>query len=261
MATAGTRESLFDRAMGFAQWLRRHTNLLVLIVAFLIIGGIWAFVQIADEVVEGDTQHFDEWAVRALRAPDPDAPPGSPQVPIGPRWLREVGRDMTALGGVAVMFLMTAAVAGYLLMVRKYHAMWLVLIATAGGLLVGSVLKDAFNRPRPDVDHYSYVVTSSFPSGHSMMSAVVYLTLGSLLTRIVPERGVKIYLILVALFLTLLVGLSRVYMGVHYPTDVLAGWTAGLVWAMLCWVVARSLQKRGKVEKDVENHTSTPASS
>jgi undecaprenyl-diphosphatase len=257
MSTASTRTSLVDRAVGLAQWLRRHTNLLVLIVAFLIIGGIWAFVQIADEVVEGDTQHFDEWAVRALRMPDPDAPPGSPQVPIGPRWLREVGRDMTALGGVAVMFLVTAAVAGYLLMVRKYHAMWLVLIATAGGLLVSSILKAAFDRPRPDVDHYAYVVTSSFPSGHSMMSAVVYLTLGSLLTRVVPERGVKAYLIMVALVLTLLVGVSRVYMGVHYPTDVLAGWTAGLVWAMLCWLVARSLQKRGKIEKDVESHASS----
>ena len=258
MATTGTRESLVDRATRFAAWLRRHTNLLVLIVAFLIIGGVWAFVQIADEVVEGDTQHFDEWAVRALRMPDPDAPAGAPQVPIGPKWLREVGRDMTALGGVAVMFLMTAAVAGYLFMVRKYYAMWLVLIATTGGLIVSSVLKDLFNRPRPDVAHYSYVVTSSFPSGHSMMSAVVYLTLGSLLTRVVPERSVKIYLITVALLLTLLVGASRVYMGVHYPTDVLAGWTAGLVWAMLCWLVARYLQKRGKVEKDVENHTSAP---
>jgi undecaprenyl-diphosphatase len=259
MSTADIRESLIHRAIGFAHWLRRHTNLLVLVVAFLVIGGTWAFLQIADEVVEGDTQHFDEWAVRALRMPDPDAPPGAPQVPIGPKWLREVGRDMTALGGVAVMFLVTAAVAGYLLMVRKYYAMWLVLIATAGGLIASSILKDLFDRPRPDVSHYSYVVTSSFPSGHSMMSAVVYLTLGSLLTRVVPERSVKIYLISVALLLTLLVGLSRVYMGVHYPTVVLAGWTAGLVWAMLCWLVARALQKRGKVEKDVESNTSTPA--
>src|SRR3954468_547608 len=146
-----------DRARYLLHWLRNHTNLLVLFVTFLVVGGVWAFVKIADEVVEGETQHFDEWAVRALRAPDPDAPPGSPQVPIGPRWLREVGRDMTALGGVAGMFLVTAAGAGYLLMVRKYHAMWLVLIATAGGLVVSSILKAAFDRPRPNVDHYSYV--------------------------------------------------------------------------------------------------------
>lgn len=255
MATNGTRESLGARAIYLAQWLRRHTNLLVLFVAFLIIGGTWAFVQIADEVVEGDTQHFDDWAVKALRMPNPKPPPERPpEVPIGPEWLREVGRDMTALGGVAVMFLVTATVAGYLLMVRKYHAMWLVLIATGGGLLVSSVLKNAFDRPRPNVDHYAYVYTSSFPSGHSMLSAVVYLTLGSLLTRIVPQRAVKVYIIVVALLLTLMVGLSRVYMGVHFPTDVLAGWTAGLVWAMLCWTVARYLQKRGTVEKDVEQN-------
>ena len=85
-----------------------------------------------------------------------------------------------------------------------------------------------------------------------MLSAVVYLTLGSLLTRLVPERRVKIYFLVVALGLTFLVGVSRVYMGVHYPTDVLAGWTAGLVWALLCWLAARQLQKRGKVEKDTD---------
>src|SRR4051812_917451 len=112
-------------------WLRDHNNLLVLFVAFLVVGGVGGFIHIADEVVEGDTQHFDDWAVRSLRAPDPEAPPGAPQVPIGPKWLREVGRDMTALGGVAVMCLVTAAVAIYLLMVRKYHAMWLVLGATS----------------------------------------------------------------------------------------------------------------------------------
>jgi undecaprenyl-diphosphatase len=244
--------SVSRRIVNFLRWLRAHTNLLVLFVTFLIVGGVWGFVHIADEVIEGDTQHFDEWAVRALRMPDPDAPPGAPKVPIGPRWMREVGRDMTALGGVAVMLLVTAGVVGYLLMIRKYRAMWLVIIATFGGLVLSSILKAAFDRPRPDVEHYSYVVTSSFPSGHSMMSAVVYLTLGSLLTRLVPDWHVKIYLILVAILLTMLVGLSRIYMGVHYPTDVLAGWTAGLVWAMLCWLFARYLQIRGAVERDKE---------
>lgn len=240
--------------MWLYHWLRNHTNLLVLIVALLVVGGVWAFVSIAEEVVEGETQHFDEWAVKALRMPDPAATAENPrpQVPIGPPWLREVGRDMTALGGIAVLCLVTLGVAGYLLMLRKYHAMWLVLIATAGGLVASTALKFAFDRPRPEVDHFSHVQTSSFPSGHSMLSAVVYLTLGSLLTRLVPQRHVKVYLIVVALLLTFLVGVSRVYMGVHFPTDVLAGWSAGLVWAMLCWLVARYLQMRGAVEKDTE---------
>jgi undecaprenyl-diphosphatase len=251
-----TRAALKTRfvhgAIRLYHWLRDHNNLLLLFVALLIVGGVWAFVEIAGEVVEGDTQAFDEWAVRGLRMTDPDAPAGAPKVPLGPKWVRELGRDMTALGGVAVLLLVTLGVAGYLLMIRKYHAMWLVLVATLGGLTVSTVLKEFFDRPRPDVDHYSHVYTSSFPSGHSMMSAVVYLTLGSLLTRLVPHRHLKIYIILVALIVTGLVGVSRVYMGVHYPTDVLAGWAAGLVWAMLCWIAARQLQKRGAVEKDYE---------
>jgi undecaprenyl-diphosphatase len=251
MDRAVVKQRLTDRAVWLYHWLRDHNNLLLLAVALLIVGGVWGFVSIAEEVVEGDTQAFDEWAVKALRMPDPDAPNG-PQVPLGPKWLREVGRDMTALGGVAVLALMTFGVAGYLLMIRKYHAMWLVLVATAGGLLASTGLKWVFDRPRPGVDHYSHVYTSSFPSGHSMLAAVVYLTLGSLLTRLVPNRYIKMYVIGVALLLTFLIGVSRVYMGVHYPTDVLAGWTAGLVWAMLCWIVARQLQKRGAVERDVE---------
>ena len=250
-----------DRAAHLYQWFRSHDNLLVLIVALLVVGGIWGFVGIAEEVMEGDTKAFDEWAVEALRMADPESTPAQPRpdVPIGPKWLREVGRDMTALGGVAVLCLMTMGVAGYLLMVRKYHAMWLVLGATLGGLIASTLLKEAFDRPRPAVDHYSHVYTSSFPSGHSMLSAVVYLTLGSLLARLVPKRMVKIYVIVVALLLTFLVGVSRVYMGVHFPTDVLAGWTAGLVWALVCWLVARYLQKRGKVEKDVETPKPRPA--
>jgi undecaprenyl-diphosphatase len=221
--------------------------LIVLIAVLILVLGTWAFIAIADEVREGGTQKFDDWAVRALRQRD------NPAIPIGPRWLHEVGRDITALGGVAVLTLVTFAVAGYLLMARKFHAMWLVLIATFGGLMISGILKGAFERQRPDlVPHLSQVYTSSFPSGHSMLSAVVYLTIGSLLARLAPGYGVKIYFIGIALGLTLLIGVSRVYMGVHYPTDVLAGWSAGLVWAIVCWLVARYLQQRGAVEKDTE---------
>lgn len=231
---------------GPISWLAGHVNI-VLVAVLLIVGGTWGFIELADEVREGDTQRFDDWAVRAMRRAD------DPSQPIGPHWLPEVGRDLTALGGVAVLSLTTAFVAGYLLIVRKYHAMWLVLAATLGGLLISTLLKHLIDRARPDlVPHLSHVYTSSFPSGHSMLSAVVYLTLGALLTRLASERRVKLYFLAAALLLTFLVGVSRVYMGVHYPTDVLAGWTAGLVWALLCWLVARYLQRRGAVEKDAD---------
>lgn len=228
-------------------WVRDHGNFVLLLSTLIVAGGVWGFVALADEVTEGETQHFDEWAVKVLRRAD------NPAVPIGPTWMHEVGRDITALGGMAVLGGMTLAVAGYLLMIRKHHAMWLALAATFGGLVISTILKNLFNRDRPDlVPHLSIVHTASFPSGHSMLSAVVYLTLGVMLTRLVPNRSAKIYFMGLAIFLAFLIGVSRVYMGVHYPTDVLAGWTAGLVWATLCYIAARQLQIRGKVEKDTE---------
>jgi undecaprenyl-diphosphatase len=231
------------------EWLGSH-GWLVIFVVLLIVGGTWAFVALTDEVKEGDTQRFDDWAVRAMRRSNDLAKP------IGPDWLSEVGRDMTAIGGIAVLSLVTFAVAGYLAMVRKYGAMLLVLGATIGGLLISSLLKGIIARDRPHlVPHLSLVYTSSFPSGHSMLSAVVYLTLGSLLTRLAPGRTLKTYFLGMALLLTCLVGISRVYMGVHYPTDVLAGWTAGLVWALICWVIARALQRKHIVERDEEEIT------
>jgi undecaprenyl-diphosphatase len=234
-------------------WAGGH-GVQVLVAVLLLVGGVLGFILIADRVQEGRTQHFDDWAIHRLSKPDvePAPPPGTRTVPVGPSWLREVGRDLTALGGVTVLTLVTFAVAGYLLMARKFGAMWLVLAATVGGLVISSLLKHAFQRERPNVTHFSDVFTSSFPSGHSMLSAVVYLTLGSLLARLSPRRRIKAYFLVTALLLTFLVGVSRVYMGVHYPTDVLAGWTAGLVWAVLCWLVARYLQRRRLVEPDAE---------
>ena len=237
---------LFTSIRNFLKWLGGH-GVIVLVAVLIVVGGTLAFIKLTDEVKEGGTQRFDDWAIRSLRRAD------DPAVPIGPRWLREAGRDMTALGGMAVLTIVTFAVVGYLLMVRKYHAMWLVIAATMSGLVLSTLLKYLVDRQRPElVPHLSEVFTSSFPSGHSMLSAVVYLTLGSLLARFAEEMIVKLYFIAVALALTFLVGVSRVYMGVHYPTDVLAGWTAGLVWAILCWLVAKWLQRRGAVEKDFQ---------
>ena len=224
----------------YLAWLGGHGHL-VLVAMLAVVAGTWGFVVILDEVKEGGAQHFDETVIRYLRAHE------------GPAWLQEIGRDLTALGGVAVLTMVTFAVAGYLLLRRKYGAMWLVIVATGGGLLLSTVLKYFIDRDRPAlVEHRSVVYTKSFPSGHSMLSAVVYLTLGSLLARIMPGRVLKLYFLGLAVALTFLIGVSRVYLGVHWPTDVLAGWTGGLVWALICWLVARHLQRRGKVETDAD---------
>src|SRR5262249_16044963 len=157
----------------------------------------------------------------------------------------EAGRDFSALGGFAVLTLITLAVAGYLLIVRKRHAAILLVVAALGGRLVRHVLKALVDRPRPDVvPHLSHLSSASFPAGRAMLSAVVYLTLGAMLARLVERRRVKTYVLTVAILLTFLVGVSRVFLGVHYPSDVLAGWTAGLVWAVLCWLATRYLQRR-----------------
>jgi len=212
----------------------------MLAAVLVILGGTWGFIELAEEVGEGDTIHFDEWAIQALRNPE------DPNDPIGPRWLEEMGRDMTALGGNAVLTLFTLGVAGFLWMRRMYQALALLAVAVLGGLLISTGLKEFFDRPRPAlVPHLSHTYTSSFPSGHSMLSAATYLTLGALLARFVKESQLKAYFLIVAMLLTALVGLSRVYLGVHYPTDVLAGWTAGLTWALLCWLAAVYLQRRG----------------
>jgi undecaprenyl-diphosphatase len=222
-------------------------DLVLLCAVLAMVTGIWSFIAIADRVVEGKTLRFDERLIRSLREP------GNPSEPIGPEWLEEVGRDVTALGGVAVLSLMTAAVVGYLLIRRAYHAVGFLLGATVGGLALSLILKRSFERPRPElVSHLSAVYTSSFPSGHSMLSAIVYLTLAAMLDRLVERTALKVYILVVAMLLTLLVGVSRVYMGVHYPTDVLAGWAVGLSWAILCWLVARRLQRQGMVERSAE---------
>ncbi len=234
-------------------WLK-NVDLYVLVAVLILLGGVLAFVKIADLVEEGRSRSWDERLLRDLRDP------ANPALLIGPWWLQNAGRDATALGGGLVLGLVIAAVLGFLLIQRAYHAVLLVLAATLGGWFLSSLLKDLFVRPRPEVvPHLTQVASSSFPSGHSMMSAVVYLTLGALLARLVKRHALKLYLVAVALVVTFLVGISRVYMGVHYPTDVLAGWCAGLSWAVLCWLTARFLQRRGALEQSADPPQEGPA--
>ncbi len=208
-----------------------------------ILGGILVFVGVTDLVWEGDLHEAEIKWMKDLRSAE------DLSRPIGPGWLGYVSREVTVLGGGVVLTLITLTVAGYLIIERWYASTLLLLVAVGGGMLLTNVLKGYFDRDRPAVvPHLVDTLLKSYPSGHSMMSSVVYLTLAVLLARAMERRRVKIYCVSVALFLSFVVGASRVYLGVHYPTDVVAGWAGGVAWALLCWLAAQWLEKRGEVE-------------
>jgi undecaprenyl-diphosphatase len=203
------------------------------------------FLLLAGEVVEGDTLAFDTKILRALRKPD------NPSKPIGPEWIESMLVDLTSLGGAAVLGLVVAAVAGFLLLQGRNRTALAIVITSASGELVGEVLKHAFNRPRPTVvPHLRQVFSTSFPSGHAMESAIVYLTLGAMLMRVADRRVTKMYILSVAMFLTVIVGVSRVWLGVHYPTDVIGGWMIGLVWASICWLAIQRVEARAGIDAE-----------
>jgi undecaprenyl-diphosphatase len=208
-----------------------------LIMLFLAAGLIAIFAKITGELLEGDLHGFDRAILLALRRPD------DPANPLGPVWLQVAARDVTSLGSPAVLTLVTLAALGFLGLKRQWRAALFVLGSICGGTAVSFALKELVQRPRPGfVAAVAQTQTFSFPSGHAFLSAVTFLTLGALLARVQRQAEVKIYLLAVAIAITVLVGISRVYIGVHWPTDVLAGWCAGAAWAILCWLIAERLQ-------------------
>ncbi|ANN61378.1 phosphoesterase [Mesorhizobium loti NZP2037] len=210
-----------------------------LIVGLLIACLVLGFGVLAEEVREGDTTKFDLAIMSTLRAADP-------AYPIGPPWLQEAARDVTSIGSIVFLGFVLLAGVSYLLLVHKRAlAIWMA-VAVAGGELLGTILKLSFNRPRPEIPHVTRVFTASFPSGHAMLSAITFLTVGALLSHASQDLRLKVYFMTLAVFLTVAVGISRVYLAVHYPTDVLAGWCIGSGWAILCWIVALWFQERPK---------------
>jgi undecaprenyl-diphosphatase len=168
-----------------------------------------------------------------------------------------VARDLTALGGATVLVMLTLASIGYLLLRRKSGAALFITASVVGGTVLSSLLKNLFERSRPDVvPHLMEATSASFPSGHSMLAMVTYLTLGTVLAEVHAHHRIKVYILTWAVFLSLLVGWSRVFLGVHWPTDVLGGWCLGSAWALGCGVVAVALQRRGVIEP-VENAEAT----
>ena len=229
------------RRGGFA-WLGRHELGFILGLAALC-GGTWALVALVDAVNHKDSQSIDEKILLAMRNPRDLTDP------VGPRWLKEMGRDITALGSLGFQILLVAAVGGYLAMRGAHRALLLLVATIGGGLTITMSLKNLVARPRPNlIPHGSVVTGDSFPSGHSMMSTVTFFTLAVMLARIESRKGIKAFFLSLASVLAFVVGLSRVYLGVHWPSDVLAGWCLGLLWATVCWLVVHTLQRKGDVE-------------
>jgi len=202
---------------------------------------VFAFIEIADEVSEGETHEIDIAILEMFRAP------GDPSQMTGPFWFQEAVRDITALGSFSVLTLVVSSVVIYLLLTRRAGAALLVAGAVVSGALLSDLLKDFFDRPRPEFSAVAHELSASFPSGHSMISAVTYLTLGALLTQLSERWREKVFFFGVAIVLTALVGVSRVLLGVHYPSDVVAGWSLGAAWAFAATAFASILRRRGTI--------------
>lgn len=227
--------------------LLNRVELKVLLAWLALVLGLLFFLLLAEQVSKGSVQSVDEKILKAFRMPDNTA------IPRGPEGLQEVMRDITSLGGGTVIFLITAFVAGYFLLQRNYNSLLLIIALVIGGSILGFELKEFFARERPMlVPHLMNVRHMSFPSGHSLMSAVMYISLAAILAEDQDTRRVKVFLLFSAIFLSFIIGISRLYLGVHYPTDVVAGWSIGTAWAAFCWYIAWRIDKR-RFAKKVNN--------
>lgn len=193
------------------------------------------------ELERGKSWSLDRAILLAMRTP------GHPETPAGPKWLNQAAIDVSALGGYTVVWWLSVAAIGFLLVTRRRAEAALLTGAFAGSALLNAALKLFFHRARPDlVPHLTDVSNASFPSGHAMTSAATYLTLGVLLAHTQPRRAARIYIVALAIAITLAVGLSRLYLGVHWPSDVLAGWSVGAAWAIGFSLLARARNPVGR---------------
>lgn len=192
----------------------------------------------ATEKLSGGSISLDQFLLLLFRRT------GDLAQPLGPDWLRGAARDVTALGSYAVLISLAAVVAAFLALTGKHRQAAVIVVAVLGAIGANSLLKLGIARQRPDVLlHGVTVYTPSFPSGHAAASAGLYLTLVALLARTLSSHGPKIYLGATGLLLVVLIGASRIYLGVHYPTDILAGWLVGSVWSAVSWTLLMRLER------------------
>lgn len=227
-------------ARGRAGGILNRIEFPVLLAGVIVAGGLWGFVEMLEVARSAASHTFDTQILLALREA------GHPDIPVGPHWLPGVMRDITSLGSASVLIMATAFAAFYFLLTRRAAIGMFIIACVAGGQFMATLLKLGVDRQRPDVvTHLVQESSLSFPSGHATMSAITYLTLAALAASFLHARVAKIYVLTLAVLMTLLVGISRLYLGVHWPSDVIAGWCVGFAWAMLCWLALRLLRRRG----------------
>jgi undecaprenyl-diphosphatase len=226
------------RSLLITRWKRASASVVIALGAGLALSLlVWFFIAVSSVIqTAGFTETEERWMLALRDAKDLS-------LPAGPWWLAELARDLSALGGATVVILLSLLSGGYLLLRGRWRRVVLLILTIAGGYGLSSMLKFTFARERPSViPHLTHVTSASFPSGHSLSSSVVYLTIGALLAQAATRRREKLFFIAAAFLLTFLIGASRVFLGVHYPSDVLAGWTAGTAWALMCWLIAWRLR-------------------
>ena len=218
-------------------WLRaRDLRLMATLVAIGVLALV--FLRIGDEMSEGETDRFDRAVLLAFR--------DSPSDPIGSPAVEAAVVQISALGSSAVTTLVVVIATLFFALAGRWRYAILMVVCTAGSAVCMTLLKSLYERPRPTmVTELDVPGGLSFPSGHSMMSAALYLTLGVLIARALPTRRLRVFAVASSAFVTILIGLSRIYLGMHYPTDVIAGWTGGAAWALICGVVINRLGRRG----------------
>ncbi|KQS57564.1 phosphoesterase [Brevundimonas sp. Leaf363] len=223
-----------DHALRFAR-----AEAPALIALGIALSAVTLFLNVADESGEAGGQSLDRAVLMAMR-PNPAAP----DQPWGPWWLHEAAADLTSLGGISVLTLFALAAVGFLLISRKWLSASLLVVGLAGGVMLSEGLKAVFERARPPAQ-YQIVETlnASFPSGHALLSTVFYLTLGVMLTSAFPQRRLKAYALVVAVTVAAVIGLTRIYLGAHWASDVIGGWCVGVAWAMTLWLIAHALQR------------------
>ena len=217
-----------------------RTEIAALSALLIIALGVMTFVEVADDMTEADGQMFDQAVLHWLQ-------PVAGQ-PRGPWWLQEAAADLTSLGGISVLTLFAVIAFSFLLIQRKRLSALLLVVGLAGGVALSEGLKALFERARPPAAYQAVeTLNASFPSGHALLSTVFYLTLGVMLTRAFPQKRFKAFVLGSAILIALLIGLTRVYLGAHWATDVLAGWSVGAAWAMALWLVAYAVHRRQAV--------------